>query len=487
MAAPTVASTTPLAAGQLRGSEKRKDIQDILNVLEADLEKTSLERNEILERLRVYTTSRDNLDPILTKRGVSILCRYGFDDTSRTPGRIALRCLCNSLLQAEPTRQIFVDGDYPKEATKLMENGHPDDEFLSARLLLLCTYRTNLDFDPLFEKHRIAEIINTNISHQAKLSTSTAGESLQSASTVSACSESLKLLYNLTARYPHHTPLFSDSLLPILKMLNNVTIPSPPLQPPVSLLINCLVHLDLGDKDTRNLAQDHMIPQFDSDINLDRLAHILDLATRAYTDKDIDQHCSPLIQVLLRIAEIAPPGPKAHLRRLLLPSNQDRERVLGKGNSLSARLLRLSSAPMTLHLRELIPALLFELSDKDAKLFVQNVGYGFAAGFLLSKGVQLPPGALEAWGTGDIDDNNVNRNSGGNETEETEIGNINPITGQRRDMEPKLNIPEMTDEEKEREAERLFVLFERLRATGIVNVENPVAQAVHGGRFEEVD
>ena len=38
---------------------------------------------------------------------------------------------------------------------------------------------------------------------------------------------------------------------------------------------------------------------------------------------------------------------------------------------------------------------------------------------------------------------------------------INPITGQRTDMEPVDTGPEMTDEEKEREAERLFVLFER--------------------------
>ena len=64
---------------------------------------------------------------------------------------------------------------------------------------------------------------------------------------------------------------------------------------------------------------------------------------------------------------------------------------------------------------------------------------------------------------------------------------INPITGQRRDMEPQDFGPEMTDEEKEREAERLFVLFEKLKATGVVNVLNPVEQALQEGRFEEVD
>ncbi len=64
---------------------------------------------------------------------------------------------------------------------------------------------------------------------------------------------------------------------------------------------------------------------------------------------------------------------------------------------------------------------------------------------------------------------------------------INPITGQRRDMEPRDEGPEMTDEEKEREAEKLFVLFERLKATGVVEVVNPVETAVREGRFEEVE
>jgi hypothetical protein len=39
---------------------------------------------------------------------------------------------------------------------------------------------------------------------------------------------------------------------------------------------------------------------------------------------------------------------------------------------------------------------------------------------------------------------------------------VNPITGQFLDMQKFADAPEMTEEEKEREAERLFVLFERL-------------------------
>lgn len=90
---------------------------------------------------------------------------------------------------------------------------------------------------------------------------------------------------------------------------------------------------------------------------------------------------------------------------------------------------------------------------------------------------------------------------------------VNPITGQTLETEQPAVDPlgEMTEEEKEREAERLFVLFERcadnlafalktgrrawanvrargrLKKTGVMNIKNPVQQAVEEGRFEEVD
>jgi hypothetical protein len=72
---------------------------------------------------------------------------------------------------------------------------------------------------------------------------------------------------------------------------------------------------------------------------------------------------------------------------------------------------------------------------------------------------------------------------------EAEEERINPITGQYVSSEKVPDLKDMTDEEKEREAERLFVLFERLKKTGIIDVENPIAKAMQEsqGRFEEVN
>lgn len=43
----------------------------------------------------------------------------------------------------------------------------------------------------------------------------------------------------------------------------------------------------------------------------------------------------------------------------------------------------------------------------------------------------------------------------------------------------------MTEEDKEREAERLYTLFERMAHTGVISTENPVNRAKQEGRLEE--
>jgi len=88
---------------------------------------------------------------------------------------------------------------------------------------------------------------------------------------------------------------------------------------------------------------------------------------------------------------------------------------------------------------------MFELSDKDVDSFVRNVGYGFASGFLVNNGIPLGTGGAA---------------SAGSHAEADQRG-FNPVTGQFVDREVMDDGPPMTDEEKEREAERLFVLFER--------------------------
>ena len=99
---------------------------------------------------------------------------------------------------------------------------------------------------------------------------------------------------------------------------------------------------------------------------------------------------------------------------------------------------------------------------------VDAIGYGYASGYLFSHNIPVPPNVQNLQGT------------------TAKNGDINPITGQRIDGENVPKLEEMTEEEKEIEAEKLFVLFERMRKLG-VGVENPVRAAQQSGKFEELD
>jgi Guanine nucleotide exchange factor synembryn len=95
-----------------------------------------------------------------------------------------------------------------------------------------------------------------------------------------------------------------------------------------------------------------------------------------------------------------------------------------------------------------------------ATVLISQVGYGNVAGFLFNKGIVTgPPSSAEAPGSAD-----------------PSAPQINPITGAIQEERAEI---EMTEEERELEAERLFVLFDRLERTGAVPPEaNPVRRAI---------
>ncbi len=178
----------------------------------------------------------------------------------------------------------------------------------------------------------------------------------------------------------------------------------------------------------------------------ERFIQILDMSARQLADDELEQKVTPLVGVVRKIYDMAPDGVRANIRGQLLPAGQDREKVLGRGDSLPSILLQNSTNPSTPQLREATSHLLFDMSDKDASKFVENVGYGFASGFLFQNGLPVPETASKPFTT--VSAENAKRA-------------VNPITGQFIDTEKFADMPEMSQEEKEREAERLFVLFER--------------------------
>jgi hypothetical protein len=273
-----------------------------------------------------------------------------------------------------------------------------------------------------------------------------------------ACNEHLKLLHSLTAKYPLQIWRFRRVLRPILDIFLETPIEPRPLEP-ISLLINAMVNLDFQQVEEQTTS-----PLFTA--FLDKLAHILDLASRSYTPEDLDRLGSPLVQLFLRISEAIATGQKSHLCAIFLPSEKDREKVLGKGDSLPSRLLSLFNQITAPRLKVLLPALYFVLSDNDSNSFVENVGYGLAVGFLRLNGIQ----ELDAWPKRSAQKMNV-------ASSHDNFHRSNYVTGQSLDKETQVSSLAMTDDEKEREAERLFVLFERLVCSSFIH---PSANCVPG-------
>jgi hypothetical protein len=215
------------------------------------------------------------------------------------------------------------------------------------------------------------------------------------------------------------------------------------LDPPFGPLVNSLLNLDLET----DLSRPFLYPEDEPQKVTARLVDLLGQGIRAYGDNELETVVTPVVSLLAKLYEKAPQVVQQHLQEALLPSSQDRQGVLGHTDSLPSKLLKNSSNPTAPALRDAISHLLFDLSDRDASKFVENVGYGFASGFLFQNNVPVPASASATFEKNDS------------------IGMpkpVNPITGQFLDMQKFADAPEMTEEEKEREAERLFVLFERL-------------------------
>ncbi|KAM0795434.1 guanine nucleotide exchange factor [Usnea florida] len=396
------------------------------------------------------------------------LCYYAFKSSDPKDGssRVALKCIANILLLESKTRLIFVQGGNAIKVVKKL-NENQEYELLCSRILFLLTYDTAYNFDDLFDNFLLADKIHNIIRHEAEQIDPSSGNNSSSPLGWAPLTETLKLTFNLTSLYPHQISAFNSTLNPILAILKCIKMQTPILQPPLTQLINVLLNLNLLGKEYES-AHEHgnnlsFFPNSGPNTHVSRLVAILDSAIRTTSEEILETAAIPLITLLRRAYDLAPSSVKTYMQSTLLPSNDERTQPLGRSDTLASCLLRLSTSPVAPNLREGISSLLFELSDKEATSFVRNVGYGFAAGFLMTHNLPIPDNALKD----------------GKE--------INPVTGQRRDMEPENLGPEMTEEEKEIEAERLFVLFERLKATGVVNVVNPVQQAVQEGRVEELD
>jgi hypothetical protein len=373
-----------------------------------------------------------------------MLLRHSFYSPSTKTSRAAMRVLANSMLLKPETRQVFVDEGFAPKACNKLKGDNWDDEFLAARILFLSTYGTTVDLLDLVDSHGLAGLVVDRLAQHAKL-VSRKSKAKEDMMEGMALTESLKLLFNVTHHCSDRAGAFNPAVPHIVDLLWKQDLPaSKPLEAPLPFgpLVNALLNLDL----TTPKAKSSLFPKSDSYKPSGLLVSLLDCSLKSYDDNDLEVIVTPLVSLLKKLYEIAPEDVQQQIRDALLPTAEDRKSVLGRGETVSAKLLKHSTHPTAPALREAISHLLFDMSDRDASKFVENVGYGFASGFLFQNNVPIPESASEAFSTGGAD--------GAQQP-------VNPITGQFLSQEQHPEVPEMTEEEKEREAEKLFVLFER--------------------------
>lgn len=393
------------------------------------------------------------------------MSRHAFNSPSYTTSRNALKCLANALLLKSSTRQILVDLGYDAKLCSRLKNDNREDEFLISRIIFLLTYDTNINIERLIDQHHLAEHININIHRHAKQYPIKGKKPKVDPMEDMALTETLKLLFNITHHCPDRADTFIPSIPHILTILCRRTLSTKmPLDPPMGSLVNSLMNFDY---EKINDIPVFLFPKFDPKCNTERLIEIIDLAVRNYPEAELEKELVPSLTLMRKIYEVAPKEVKILMKERILPTDEDRKMPLGRNESLSSWLLRLSTSPLVPQLRDAISSLLFDMSEKDAASFVHNVGYGFASGFLFQHNLPIPENALEAWSTNGGSENSTESLASTRkdkaELEEAmkKMNLVNPITGQLLENEIPVQGPEMTRAEKEREAERLMVLFER--------------------------
>ncbi|KAG5732249.1 Synembryn-A [Termitomyces sp. T112] len=196
-------------------------------------------------------------------------------------------------------------------------------------------------------------------------------------------------------------------------------------------------------------------------------ASVRDRAKQESPDNSLDDLLSPLVVLLSRICA-ADEVSRVRVRQLIIPDGLDRSSPLEGRSDMLGRCLRLMTSVYHSRLKDAVGEMLFAVCDSDASVLSALVGYGNVAGFLYNKGVLSAPPAPSA--------------TTSTYTPNAATASINPITGTTNNT--KQDLPEMTEEEKEREAEKLFVLFDRLEKTGAIPPsQNPIRKAIQEGKI----
>lgn len=199
---------------------------------------------------------------------------------------------------------------------------------------------------------------------------------------------------------------------------------------------------------------------------------------------ELEEIFQPLI-LLLRKLSSEDDKVRRYLRMVLLPPEVDREIPLDRRGDTTGRLVRLMSAVLLPQCARAAGELLLALCEGDPSLMTEEFGYGPCAGFLSNNNLA---GSLPSKRPTKARDHKHKESR----DENGEIRTINPITGSYNPTSTELAndpINKLSDLEKEKEAEKLYSLFDRMNKTGVMKVKDPRESLMQNdpGRFQEIE
>ncbi|XP_054605148.2 synembryn-A [Nothobranchius furzeri] len=197
-------------------------------------------------------------------------------------------------------------------------------------------------------------------------------------------------------------------------------------------------------------------------VNMD-CVHVLlmFMERRLELGEKIKEKLTPILNLLTESCR-AHRETRLYIRKHILPPLRDVSQRPEEGTTVKSRLVRLMTHLDT-DLKHCAADLLFVLCKENVRRFVKYTGYGNAAGLLATRGLlggqRVSNSSSEAHYSSDSD----------SDTEEYRQAKdrINPVTG-RVEAEQPDPMEGMTEEEKEEEAKRLIMLFNKLSRENII-------------------
>jgi len=478
-------------------------IDSLSSCIHNELEWSDKTKFLALQALRILCREPEGCEDVFTASGISLLMEYaGLQPTGKgkksedviEPTKEfndivieSMKCLSNALLQHRQSQEFFDNNNGIKALLvnlKEVKNKSLQAQFLILRLIFLSTIYQENTSEVMDEYNVIEDLIDLfqpilqNISESSKTFSTTILPGEISYSIV--ISEILKVLFNMMVNErKKDTDIQNSALITvdeeiakkyerfiplIVEYFVKSDMPDPPLSPPYTHAIHALMNFPVKGFESK------FFPDGDYSI-IDVLSNILEVTIKQSNishsmenDDSVlingvpaDSILPPLIILMTNLVEDNTEA-RSKLKERILPSDFDRSKPLNVGESIRACLIRLMTNTLLGNSRETISTLLYKLCDSNANKFVNQVGYGNAIGYLVNHQLM-----------GELN-NTVDENA-------PKDKNINPITGQIESEEKEDPFKNMTDEEKEREAERLFVLFDRLNKTGVIKVMPKPADA----------